>query len=271
MDKQENNGSAGSRKTRSPAYPGINLEIALKRAQGLYERDGRSAVAFPIAVSRWGFGAKSSGGLLSVAALKSFGLLEDVERGPRGRIIKLTELAFRILLDKRANSPERAALIKQAALKPKMHATLWKKYGAKLPADDNLHHELVFDFKFNENTVDEFIKEYKDTIRFADLTVSDTVSSLGEDKIEFDNSDEQPDEVQTMQDQQVTGQQSKIPLKFDPSARPVGSSIPVSKGCVMSVAATGEVTQRGIKKLIDYLNLIKDSFPEQDDSAERKN
>jgi len=31
------------------------------------------------------------------------------------------------------------------------------------------------------------------------------------------------------------------------------------------VSATGEVTQKGIKKLIDYLNLIKDSFPESED------
>jgi GTP cyclohydrolase I len=46
---------------------------------------------------------------------------------------------------------------------------------------------------------------------------------------------------------------------------PVGSSIPVSKNCVMSITATGEVTQEGIKKLVEYLNLIKGSFPEAED------
>src|SRR2546427_2432659 len=102
-----------SKKMRSPAYPGINLEIALKRARGLYDRERRNAVAFSVAVSYWGFGPKSSGGLVSVAAMKSFGLIEDIERGAGGRVIKLTDLAFRILLDDRQDSIDRAALIKQ--------------------------------------------------------------------------------------------------------------------------------------------------------------
>ena len=76
--------TAKSKKTRSPAYPGINLEIAVKRAKGLYDRERRNAVSFSVAVGYWGFGAKSSGGLVSVAAMKSFGLIEEVERGAGG-------------------------------------------------------------------------------------------------------------------------------------------------------------------------------------------
>src|SRR5258708_17280753 len=82
--------TARSKKMRSPAYPGINLEIALKRGRGLYDRERRNPVAFPVAVSYWGFGPKSSGGLVSIAAMKSFGLIEEVERGAGGRIVKLT-------------------------------------------------------------------------------------------------------------------------------------------------------------------------------------
>ncbi len=58
------------------------------------------------------------------------------------------------------------------------------------------------------------------------------------------------------------------PLKVNPAAKAVGSSIPVSKNCVISVSATGDVTQKGIKKLIDYLNLIKDAFPETEESEQ---
>ncbi len=256
------------KKMRSPAYPGISLEIALKRAKGLYDKERRNQVAFPVAVSYWGFGAKSSGGLLSVAALKSFGLLEDIERGPGGRIVKLTDLALRILLDERPNSAERIELVKQAALRPKIHALLWRKFHAELPSDSNLKHVLIFDYKFNENTVEEFIKEYKETIRFAGLTESDNVSFTEEDKDgEADDAPGTSEEEETMQEEQVTGggsHRTPTPSKTNPPAQPVGSSIPVSKNCVISVAATGNVTQKGIKKLIDYLNLIKDSFPEDE-------
>jgi hypothetical protein len=254
-------------KMRSPAYPGINLEIALKRARALYKDERRNAVAYNVAVNYWGFGPKSSGGLVSVAAMKSFGLLEDVERGAGGRIIKLTDLALRILLDARPDSLERASLVKQAALRPKMHSALWRKYGAELPSDSNLKHVLIFDFKFNENTVDEFIKEYKETIRFAGLTDSDKLSLPGEDKTEEEVDPETPEEEKTMQEQQLTDAKTSTlpPLKGSTTAKAVGSSIPVSKNCVISVSATGEVTQKGIKKLIDYLNLIKDAFPENEE------
>lgn len=48
----------------------------------------------------------------------------------------------------------------------------------------------------------------------------------------------------------------------------VGSSIPVTKNCAMSVVATGDVTQEGLEKLIQYLNLIKGSFPETDETIQ---
>jgi len=44
-------------------------------------------------------------------------------------------------------------------------------------------------------------------------------------------------------------------------SKPVGSGIPVSENCVMSITATGDVTQKGIAQMIAYLNLIKGSFP----------
>jgi hypothetical protein len=260
------------KKMRSPAYPGINLEIALKRARGLYDKERRNAVAYPVAVSYWGFGAKSSGGLVSVAAMKGFGLVEDVERGAGGRSIKLTDLAFHILLDDRPNSQERAELIKQAALRPKIHASLWRKYGAELPSDSNLKHALIFDFKFNENTVDEFIKEYKETIRFAGIGASDTLSLLDEDKNNgTDNG--ASDGGQAVQEQQVGSSRMSLappPAKINPAAKPVGASIPVTKNCSISVLAVGEVTQKGLDQLINYLNLIKGSFPE-DEGAKAQN
>jgi hypothetical protein len=140
-----------------------------------------------VAAGHWGFKLKSSGGLTTVAALKGFGLMRDVESGGGGRSIQLTELALRILLDERDPSPERDAAIKQASLSPKIHAELWKKWPMELPSDGELRHQLIFEWKFNENSVADFIQEYKDTIAFATLTASDTIPVPQSDKMDEDD------------------------------------------------------------------------------------
>ena len=173
-----------AKRTRSPAYPSINLETAIKRAGALHDQDKMNAVPLKIAVKRWGFKEKSSGGLVTTAALKSFGLIKDSGSGDDRRI-QITEEARRILLDQRQESSERDETIKQAALKPKIHQFLWRKWGADLPPNDTFSHELIFELSFNENSVKDFIKEYRDTISFAKLTNSDTLSSNGEDKNEI--------------------------------------------------------------------------------------
>jgi len=165
---------------RSPAYPGIDLEAAIKRAQEFYDRERRNSANAEIAVLHRGYKPTSGGGFVVIAALKAFGLISDSGSG-KGRKIQLTDLALRILLDRRPDSAERAEAIKQAALMPKIHASLWNKYREDIPSDENLRHELVFERKFNENSVGDFIKEFRDTIKFAKLSNSDTVSLSEED------------------------------------------------------------------------------------------
>ena len=166
---------------RSPAYPGINLDTAIKRARTFYSKERRNSANVAVAVQHWDFKPTSGGGFIVIAAMKSFGLMVEDGAGA-GRTVKLSELALRILLDEREVSPEREAAIKIAALSPKIHAQLWKKHGPDLPSEGNLRHELIFGMKFNENSVDDFIKKYKDTIAFAKLTSSDSISLGLEDK-----------------------------------------------------------------------------------------
>ena len=169
------------RRLRSPAYPFISLAVALRRAREFYDKEQRNAASLRIAAKHWNYEAKSSGGLQTAAAMISFGLMQDEGTGDK-RTLKLTQMGLRILLDGRPDSLERLALIKQAALTPKIHAQLWKRWAAGLPSNENLKHTLMFDWEppFNENTVEGFIKEYRDTIAFAKLTESDSVASEAE-------------------------------------------------------------------------------------------
>ena len=76
-------GSRKPKKQRSPSYPAIDLQAALARAEQLHAREGRHWAPVVAVLDAWGYNPKSSGGLLAIAALKRYGLLDD--RGALGR------------------------------------------------------------------------------------------------------------------------------------------------------------------------------------------
>jgi hypothetical protein len=164
-------------RTRSPAYPYINLETAITRAREFHKEERGNAANISVAGKHWGYKENSSGAYQTAAALISFGLMTDEGTGEK-RKLRLTPSAIRILLDADPNSTERDRLIREAALGPKIHQELWKRWGKDLPSVPSLKNTLLFDWKppFNENAVDGFIKEYKDTITFAKLLGSGTVA-----------------------------------------------------------------------------------------------
>jgi hypothetical protein len=163
------------KKHRSPAYPAITLAQAIKRADEFYAEEHTNPASFNSAATHWGYKPTSSGALLTAAALKSFGLLDELE-STSGRTFQISPLGRKIVADKRPNSTERAEAIKEAAMKPKIHADLWRKYNGRLPSDVELNYRLEVDWDFNVNSIPAFIKEFRDTIAFAKLDESANMS-----------------------------------------------------------------------------------------------
>ena len=253
----------GKRKRqRSPAYPFINLETAVNRAKQFYDKEQRNAAALSVAVKHWGYEPKSSGGLQTVAALIAFGLIGDEGTGSN-RKVKLTLNALRILLGTQAE--DRAEAIRAAALTPKIHHQLWRKWGNNPPSDANFKHTLMFEWTppFTPRAADSFIKEYRDTLTFARPDDSAIVPLSGEDRnaAEVANEAAMPTAPQLRASVPPPNPAATVTAATT-SSKPVGSGIPVSENCVMTITATGEVTQKGIGQLIAYLNLIKGAFPE---------
>ena len=165
-------------KQRSPSYPGIGLESALERARTLREAEGRHVAPNEAILQHWGYSQKSSAGLVTLAALKRFGLLTT--EGP-GRA-RLSDLALGIILDDRELSPERDELIKQAALMPNIHAEIWNQYGGALPSDPTLRHFLRLEKGFTDGAANELVLQFRDTISFANLPPCDGVSTENGDE-----------------------------------------------------------------------------------------
>lgn len=239
---------------RGPSYPFINLNVALRKANQFREKEGFNSARIVVAVSHWGYGAKSSGGLQTISALKNYGLMSDSASG-NDRKVQLTSLAKRILLDIRSESLEREEAIQKAALNPKQFSELWLKcLEGGMPSDENMIHDLVFERNFSQNAAKEVVRLFKETIEFSKLDISNDLS----DNVES--------EMQLIGDTIISPQAiNKAP---QPMGKQIGASIPVTSVCSMSVFAEGTVTQGGVSKLIDYLNLIKDSFPTNNSSSE---
>jgi hypothetical protein len=156
------------KKVRSPSFPFVGLREALDRARAFYEAEQRNSARIETAASHWGYSPKSSGGKQTIAALRSFGLLDG------DSLVKLSGRALRILLDERldergGDSEERRRLVQQAALLPPIHARLWERYGAELPSPQTLKLSLILDEGFNESSVDHFLTEYRETLEYARL------------------------------------------------------------------------------------------------------
>ncbi|MEK7280975.1 MAG: hypothetical protein AAB037_01310, partial [Chloroflexota bacterium] len=135
--------------------------------------------------------SKSGNGLLTLAALIKFGLLATEGSG-KERKARLTNLARKIILDDRPNSPERDAATREAALNPAIHKEMWGKYKNELPSDDNLRHELRYNEGFTDSGAVECIRELKGTWAYAKLAESATMPEEGKDKqsIEVERGDE---------------------------------------------------------------------------------
>lgn len=182
MIKQSNIKSKQIRQ-RSPSYPGIDLKNAIERARTIMNKEGRNLAPPETILKHWNYTPKSSSGLIALAALIKFNLLEDQGTGNKRRV-KLSDLAWKILIDERKVSSERDKAIKEAAISPKIHKKLLAEYKERLPSDENLKYKLRSDERFTDKAAKDFIKQFKQTISFANLFESDIISGQEEDKIQ---------------------------------------------------------------------------------------
>lgn len=240
------NGDDGLRRIRSPGYPALNLQAAIEKAYDVYRAEGRNAAALPVTLQHWGYSQKSGNGMKALAALKSFGLVEVTGSGESQRI-KLSDLALRIILDDRENSAERAKAIATAALRPKIHRRLWNLWGAEMPSHGNIRHYLIFDEKFNENFVDDFIGEYKSTIEYANIENLSAVeaSTVSDDVQEARNTAPLPSaKTRNLSD-----------IHSSPLPGHEIAKFPVGNQCTISLIANGEVFRKSIEALVAQLKL----------------
>jgi len=164
---------------RGPAYPYVNLDEAVTLVRKLYEYAKRGTANLTAVIKeKWEYSPTSSTSIKSLAALRYYGLVEVIENGDKGDSIKITDRAYRILVDS-PESPERKRALVDAVLSPKAYKLCWDTWGADMPA--SMRSSLIFEHGFNENTVDGFIADYRKSVQFAGL-LDGGVTDGGEDQ-----------------------------------------------------------------------------------------
>lgn len=153
----------------SSRFPFINLEKALGRAEQLFmaDRSGKPMLT-QTAFEVWEYSPKSSGAFQTVAALKSYGLLED-EGSNEDRRIQLSKEARRYFLDERDDV--KVGMLASFALSPPLFRALWEKDGWSqgVPADTVARSHLKLDRNLNDQSARSLLSIFKDNIVFAGL------------------------------------------------------------------------------------------------------
>lgn len=233
---------------RSPSFPAINLETAIRRARELYDRERQHPTPIEKIVHHWGYKGMTGPANLSIAALKKFGLLTDEGKGAerRGR---LTHLAVDIIAN--PDYLARSTAIKQAALMPSAHRELWDRYGNELPSDANLRWELVRQRGFTEGGAEDLIRGFKQTVAFAQLEGSDRPSGVG-----LDNADEDPAAAPYINDPPPVAGPSRATELRD-SAIATRYPIPIFNGKAVVVEGEFPLSEEDWSQFMAVLSVMK--------------
>jgi hypothetical protein len=151
---------------RGPAYPYIDLESAIEQLQKLfnYAKRGPAAIS-ELAKEAWGWSPTSSTPIKVVAALRYFGLIDEIA-GDRKQV-KISDRGYRILVDAK-DSPARVRALQDAALSPAPYQYVYQRWGLDVPPAAKS--VLIFERGFVPNTVDGFLRDYLSTMAFAGVT-----------------------------------------------------------------------------------------------------
>jgi hypothetical protein len=156
---------------RSPNYPAVGLKEAVNRVRMLYEADGRAGAPAEIAAKHIGFKAAHGSAMSVLAALKKFGLVADI-----GGKFAPTQGAIAILKLPEAD-PRRKEALEEAALRPAIYRSLVDAYHESgLPSAEVLEGELTTYQNFNPNAVKGFVKDFLETLQFAEINLGNALN-----------------------------------------------------------------------------------------------
>jgi hypothetical protein len=265
-------------KLRSPNYPKINLETAVNKVDLVYKAEHTHPADREVVARDLNYTSLNGASLTTIGALNSYGLLEAV-----GDQLKVSEDAVTILELPKGHHERVAALLRRANA-PKLFAELQQEFGDSLPSDVNLRHSLI-KRKFLPKGADEAIRVYRETKSFVNAEAREySGSEKGGPEGQFKPFVETPMQSSVRSphvgpNQTSFGTGTERPV--DPSKVRIATedgrplvfrqltelAFKLSRGSEAKITIYGDASQEAIDKLVQHLNLSKDTFPTQEEIA----
>jgi len=174
----ENETQGKAKRDRSPSYPSINLGTAIDRLIAMDEHFKRHPAPVSKIGLAWGIKPASSQASSTVAALKSFGL---VEYQGSGADLKATLTDEGRTYLRAQQDAIKQAILTQVVLKPKAIAKYYGEWGIPRPIDAVCLDELVLKGGFSQAGAETFLKVYDASIAYAKLGSSDSIINKEDD------------------------------------------------------------------------------------------
>lgn len=161
---------------RSPEFPYISLPEAIARVEQLITAYQRHPARIKNVAPLWDYKPASSSFLRNVAALRSFGLVDETGSGD-DRKIAVSDLGMRITADKRPGATE--AAIRKAFDTCTILSDYRQQWGKRRPPDTECLSELTLDRGFGDDAARKFLSVYDESVAFAE-NAQDGGSPAGE-------------------------------------------------------------------------------------------
>ena len=249
-----------AKRQRSPNFPFIPLPVGIERLEALDMYFGRHAIPANKAGLAWQMKGDSSQAGQTLAALKGFGFVEYSGAGD-GLQASLTQDARTYL---RAQQDEiKQGVLRAAALKPKVIAAYFEKWGTDRPPDPVCLDELVLKGGFTEASAEGFLKVYDGTIAYAKLSDSDSVdASNGDIDADVDSGEDvgRPDLLGQRRPPPPPPLKNRSDVMEGERELTTGM---LSKGASFRLIVTGAVGEKEIERLIKKLELDKEILADQ--------
>ncbi|WP_421914761.1 hypothetical protein [Mesorhizobium sp.] len=268
-DAPETVAAQKAKRERSPSFPFIPLQQAIKRLMEFEATFGRHPTPAKHTGSAWAMKGWTSQAQQTLAALKAFGLVEYA--GSASDLTASISEEGRTYLRAQQDSIK-AEVLKRAALKPRVIAKYFSEWGPDRPLDAICLDRLVLKDGFTDAAAKLFLNVYDSTIAYAGLGDSDKNFTEGGAEIasEDDTVVEPPvkepaamTEVEPTRDSRPLVKQRSI--QMTENERELTTGLLSKGGASFRLIVSGRIGEKEIERLIKKLELDKEILADPDD------
>jgi len=236
---------------RSPNYPQVGLGQAIELIQAIWDREKRSYTSREVIARAWGYGGLNGAARVRIGALNRYGLFEE-----SGDEIRLSDDAINILHNP-ADSSERLAALRKAALAPELFKELQQTYPHA--SDETIRSYLLTKRGFSDTGAENCVEAFRDTQKAARL------NDMGTAMEAQSASQPPPPGTPSFSQQPIT----MINRQQQPPAQDAVTTFrwPLSRGVSAEVRFIGDVKPAHLDLLKRYLDVAKDSIEEEQPKA----